>query len=449
MHQPWRSFPVIINKCLSGKTTSLESLRLSRAQILWGMYHNKQVDYVYLLWEDLVFQVENKNSKKNNGMFYPHFTKVIVDYIMAKDQAIPRRNKMVQFTKGVTSRVFLGNKVQVDDKEVIRVVLGFRRENEGAGDKPEVPDVHKYRSESKEESWTFSQGEDKEEDEEHDSDDDNDDEDDDQENDSQRTESDDEGDDFVHPNLSTYIADDQEKEKEEEKADDDDECDDDTMGEEQDDEDNGELYRDLNINLSRSDAEMTDTQTNPETKEAHVTLTTKPLVVQLQSSSASSDLVTKFINPSSDTALSSIPGIVDKYLAAKVKDMVDVAVQLKSDKLRAESQFVTLKRGRDDQDKDEEPFAGSNRGSKRQRSSKEESSKEATQKKSKSISSSKGTTRSLSKSSGKFVQEEEHDPRVDDLEEPFHQEFDTGNDNVSPVREATDVDERLWNPSGF
>ncbi|GKB47243.1 hypothetical protein Tco_0897996 [Tanacetum coccineum] len=70
-----------------------------------------------------------------------------------------------------------------------------------------------------------SQGEDEEEDEEHDSDDDNDDnddEDDDQENNSQRTELDNEGDDFVHPNLSTYIADDQEKEKEEEKADDDD-----------------------------------------------------------------------------------------------------------------------------------------------------------------------------------------------------------------------------------
>ncbi|GKC96617.1 hypothetical protein Tco_1162059 [Tanacetum coccineum] len=94
MHQPWRSFAVIINKCLSGKTTALESLRLSRAQILWGMYHNKKVDYVYLLWEDLMFQVENKNSKKNNDMYYPRFTKVIVDYFMAKDQAIPRRNKM-------------------------------------------------------------------------------------------------------------------------------------------------------------------------------------------------------------------------------------------------------------------------------------------------------------------------------------------------------------------
>ncbi|GJS61508.1 hypothetical protein Tco_0656292 [Tanacetum coccineum] len=68
MHQPWRSFATIINKCISGKTTALESLRLSRAQILWGMYHNKTVDYVYLLWEDLMFQVENKNSKKNNDM---------------------------------------------------------------------------------------------------------------------------------------------------------------------------------------------------------------------------------------------------------------------------------------------------------------------------------------------------------------------------------------------
>ncbi|GJV88671.1 hypothetical protein Tco_1532609 [Tanacetum coccineum] len=64
MHQPWRSFAAIINKCLSGKTIALESRRLSRVQLLWGMYHNKKVDYVYLLWEDLVFQVENKNSTK-------------------------------------------------------------------------------------------------------------------------------------------------------------------------------------------------------------------------------------------------------------------------------------------------------------------------------------------------------------------------------------------------
>ncbi|GJU19569.1 hypothetical protein Tco_1152911 [Tanacetum coccineum] len=118
------------------------------------------------------------------------------------------------------------------------------------------------------------------------------------------------------------------------------------------------------------------------------------------------------------------------------------------DLLSSYGEVVILKQRRDDQDKDEEPSVGSNRGLKRQRSGKEESSKEATQKKSKSTSFSKGTTRSLPKSSSKSVQEEEHDPRVDDLEEPFHQEFDTGNDDVSPVREATYVDERLWNPSG-
>ncbi|GJX10080.1 hypothetical protein Tco_0199939 [Tanacetum coccineum] len=218
-------------------------------------------------------------------------------------------------------------------------------------------------------------------------------------------------------------------------------------------------------------------------------------------------------------ALSFILGIVDNYLASKMKDAVNVAVQLKSNKLREEAQaendkllkhidsnikaiikdtslsefmlkkilidkieenksmnrsdiqknlyntliesynsdkdlfasygdVVTLKRGRDDQDKDEEPSAGSNRGTKRRRSGKEESSKEATQKESKSTSSSKGASRSQPKSSGKSAQAEEHGPRVDDLEEPLHQEFNTGNDDISHVREIIAVDERLWNPSG-
>ncbi|GJR99510.1 hypothetical protein Tco_0316019 [Tanacetum coccineum] len=193
-------------------------------------------------------------------------------------------------------------------------------------------------------------------------------------------------------------------------------------------------------------------------------------------------------------AVSSIPGIVDNYLASKMKDEVNVAIQLKSNKLREEAQaeneeflnqiesnikaiikdqiktqtsyaaaasllefelkkilidkidenksmnrsdvqknlynaliesynsdkylfssygdVVTLKRGRDDQDKDEEPPARLNRGTKRRRSGKEESSKKATQKESKSTSSSKG------------------------------------NDDVSPVREVTDVDARLWNLPG-
>nr|GEV05597.1 hypothetical protein [Tanacetum cinerariifolium] len=34
LHQPWRSFATVINKCLSGKSTGYDSLRLSQAQIL-------------------------------------------------------------------------------------------------------------------------------------------------------------------------------------------------------------------------------------------------------------------------------------------------------------------------------------------------------------------------------------------------------------------------------
>ncbi|GKE94044.1 hypothetical protein Tco_1578899, partial [Tanacetum coccineum] len=92
---------------------------------------------------------------------------------------------------------------------------------EGAGDRPEVLDVPEYKSESEEESWTFSQGDDDDDDDDDDENDEHDledEKDDDDKNDSEETESDDDGYDFVHPNLSTYKVDDQE----EEKADDDD-----------------------------------------------------------------------------------------------------------------------------------------------------------------------------------------------------------------------------------
>ncbi|GKB04662.1 hypothetical protein Tco_0832857 [Tanacetum coccineum] len=141
--------------------------------------------------------------------------------------------------------------------------------NKGASDKPE----------------------DEEENDEHDSANDNDD----QENDNGETKSDDDGDNFVHLNLSTYKEDDQDKEKEEEKANDDDE-----------------------VSSDQEDAEMTDAQSNQETEEVHVTLTIEPPVVQQQSSSVSSDLVSKFNNPSPDI------GIVDTYLVSKMKEAVDV-----------------------------------------------------------------------------------------------------------------------------
>ncbi|GJY04830.1 hypothetical protein Tco_0370770 [Tanacetum coccineum] len=233
-------------------------------------------------------------------------------------------------------------------------------------------------------------------------------------------------------------------------------------------------------------------------------------------------------------AISSIPGIVDKYLATKMKEAVDVAVQLKSDKLREEAQaenqdfinsldsnmtkiikqqvkaqtskimsklekyvtdtlgaevlvrttkqpqtsyavasflselelkkilmdkmeenksidrfevqknlynalveayntdkdiistygdVVTISRGHGDEDKDEEPSAGSNRGTKRRRSGKEtELTNDHTHKESKTTSSSRGASRS----------------QPTDLDDSTHQEFNTRDDDVTPAREAQD-----------
>nr|GFC01672.1 hypothetical protein [Tanacetum cinerariifolium] len=38
--------------------------------------------------------VEHKNQKKSNEMYYPRFTKVVVHQFMSKDLSIPRRNKV-------------------------------------------------------------------------------------------------------------------------------------------------------------------------------------------------------------------------------------------------------------------------------------------------------------------------------------------------------------------
>nr|GFA03308.1 hypothetical protein [Tanacetum cinerariifolium] len=89
-----RSFAAVINKCLTRKSYGIDSLRLSQAQILWGLYHRRNVDYAFLIWEDFVYQVEHNNQKKSNEMYYPRCTKVIIHHFMTKKPSIPRRNKV-------------------------------------------------------------------------------------------------------------------------------------------------------------------------------------------------------------------------------------------------------------------------------------------------------------------------------------------------------------------
>nr|GEZ27119.1 hypothetical protein [Tanacetum cinerariifolium] len=313
--------------------------------------------------------------------------------------------------------------------------------------------------------------------------------------DSGKIKSENDEDDLTHPNLSTYKVDGEEEENE--KADDD------------------EVSSDQRV-YSPLDHELTEEEKKIKRMMMRIwrvnwNKTKKMICTEIQTN--------KFAK-----AISSISGVVDNYLASKMKEAVDVVVQLQTNKLREESQaknqkflnqvdstmrtiikeqvqaqvskimpkienssftlriqikedshwqnrgkpisqqirhskefynalvesynsdkdifssygdVFTLKRGRDDQNKDEDPSVGSNRGSKRRRSSKEaESSKEPTHKESKSTSSLKDTSRSQPKSSGKSAHAEKHGQKVDDLEDQSHQEFNTGNDDETSVREA-------------
>nr|GFA89929.1 hypothetical protein [Tanacetum cinerariifolium] len=94
LYQPWRSFASVINKCLTGKSSGVDSFRLSQAQMLWGFYHRINIDFAYLIWEDFVYQVEHKSQKRSNEMTYPRFTKVIIDYFMTRKPSISRRNRI-------------------------------------------------------------------------------------------------------------------------------------------------------------------------------------------------------------------------------------------------------------------------------------------------------------------------------------------------------------------
>ncbi|GJW08616.1 hypothetical protein Tco_1571039, partial [Tanacetum coccineum] len=98
MHQPWRTFAALINRILSGKTIGLDKLRLSRAQIIWGMYFQKNIDYVELLWEDFTYQIDNKEFKKQEKMYCPRFTKVIMHYFLLQEKSLSWRNRIGMHT---------------------------------------------------------------------------------------------------------------------------------------------------------------------------------------------------------------------------------------------------------------------------------------------------------------------------------------------------------------
>nr|GEW35273.1 hypothetical protein [Tanacetum cinerariifolium] len=226
---------------------SREIRKLTDAQILWGMYHKKNVDFAYLLWEDFIYQVEHKDAKKSNEMYYPGFTKVIIHFFMTKDPSIPRRNKgnwhyvrddqinskdykeyyaiasgaappktkaSVKKTKSsfdttITHPTTVGTRLSTSAKGK-QHSKSSKAKDEGTGIIPGVPNVPTNESDE-EISWKSSDEDDGDEvDERSDDQNDDDDQDDDDQNDDDQDDNDDDqdtdndGDDFVHPKLSIH-----------------------------------------------------------------------------------------------------------------------------------------------------------------------------------------------------------------------------------------------------
>ncbi|GJY42355.1 hypothetical protein Tco_0429625 [Tanacetum coccineum] len=90
MNQPWGTLAAIINKWLSGKTTSNDKLRKSRIDILWGMFYRENVDYPLLIREDLAFQIDHRKERKSRSKTipFPRFTKVIINHFLSQHKSL-------------------------------------------------------------------------------------------------------------------------------------------------------------------------------------------------------------------------------------------------------------------------------------------------------------------------------------------------------------------------
>ncbi|GKB34797.1 retrovirus-related pol polyprotein from transposon TNT 1-94, partial [Tanacetum coccineum] len=58
LYQPWRAILSMINMCLTGKTAGFDRPRHPVLQILWGITHHSNIDYVERIWEEFVQSIQ-------------------------------------------------------------------------------------------------------------------------------------------------------------------------------------------------------------------------------------------------------------------------------------------------------------------------------------------------------------------------------------------------------
>nr|GEZ00505.1 hypothetical protein [Tanacetum cinerariifolium] len=273
--------------------------------------------------------------------------------------------------------------------------------DEGNGTIPGVPNVPIYDFESDKESW----GDSNEEDDFKDDADNNDD------NYEKRTKYD--RDEIPDPNLTNVDQTEHEEEKEDvdervhtpsdyELTDDEEIHDEENINEEEEDEVTKEMYEDVNVNLGNKDIEMTNADQG-----------------------------------ASEQQNASQYGYKRELYDALVK-----SYNTKKDIFESYGEVFSLKSSRDDKDKDQNPSARSDRGTKRRKSSKDVvSSKDSNSKEKKPLSTSKDASQSQHMSSGKSAHAEEPSHTVEDSGMQQDHEFVTGDYDEQPVdKEDTNAD---------
>ncbi|GJX77139.1 retrovirus-related pol polyprotein from transposon TNT 1-94 [Tanacetum coccineum] len=312
MHQPWRTFAALINRGLSGKTSGLDKLHLSRAQILWASPSKKDSDLVPVDEEPITKGKRVKRPAKKSTT--KPATCVIIKEAPVETKSKSKEKEKVDVTRGkgieFISEVTLTKEAQMKEvrkkssRDFHKTHLsgsGMVAEkppsidkitptvtSEGTGDKPRVPDVTKDDSiESESESW----GND---DDDSNNDQDSSNEDSEQENESEeqvsdsKQEEESEDDDqkekeFVHTPSPTDDKDDDNLESESDDANKSDEESDDVFKGDK------EIVQEGNENLETTQEQVIE--------DAHVTIytVTKKTEVPVTSSSRSSDLASKFL----------------------------------------------------------------------------------------------------------------------------------------------------------
>ncbi|GJQ94902.1 hypothetical protein Tco_0006041 [Tanacetum coccineum] len=82
----------MIKKCLTGKAT-YDRPRLPMLQLPWGMVTDNNVDFANFIWEEFDYQIESRKVSKQKQELIPYsrFTKLIVKYILSKNNQISKR----------------------------------------------------------------------------------------------------------------------------------------------------------------------------------------------------------------------------------------------------------------------------------------------------------------------------------------------------------------------